>query len=161
MNLRGEIVARAQERRFEAVGSAKTIETDVRVIAATNVNLAEAVKNGRFREDLFYRLNVIPITIPPLRERRGDIPLLIQHFISVFNDKKSTRIKASPEDAMDLLYMYNWAAIFVNWRTSSSVAVFKREGVIHSEDFPIISPPLASRHPPWPTRWIFPRRDRF
>ncbi len=126
-----------QEKRFEAVGSAKTIESDVRVIAATNVNLGQAVKDGQFREDLFYRLNVIPIYIPALRERRIDIPLLIQHFINVFNEKKSSRIQGISEDAMSILMNYNWPG---NIRELENfverASILKREGIIHVEDLP-------------------------
>ena len=84
-SLQVKILRALQERRFEAVGGTKSVQVNVRVIAATNVNLEEAVIKGRFREDLFYRLNVIPIHIPPLRERKVDIPLLLGHFIEIYN----------------------------------------------------------------------------
>jgi transcriptional regulator with PAS, ATPase and Fis domain len=136
-NLQVKLLRVLQEKRFEAVGSAKTIEADVRVIAATNVNLAQAVKEGHFREDLFYRLNVIPIYIPALRERRGDIPLLIQHFINVFNEKKASRIQGISEDAMQVLMDYNWPG---NIRELENfverASILKREGIIHLEDLP-------------------------
>lgn len=97
-----------QERTFERVGGATTITVDVRVIAATNKNLAEEVKNGRFREDLFYRLNVFPIVLPPLRERKEDIPLLAEHFMV----KSSERIGLSPQglskEVLDCLQNYDW-----------------------------------------------------
>ena len=70
-----------QEREFQRIGSSETNRVDVRLIAATNVNLAEKVRQGKFREDLFYRLNVVPISVPPLRERPEDIPVLAQHFV--------------------------------------------------------------------------------
>jgi len=97
-----------QERKFERVGGIKTIEVDIRVVAATNVDLEEAVKQGRFREDLFYRLNVIPIHIPPLRERRSDIPLLIQHFLEKFQQKKKVPVEAIEPDALECLCSYDW-----------------------------------------------------
>lgn len=137
MSLQVKLLRVLQERRFEAVGSAKTIESNVRIVAATNVNLTEAVKHGKFREDLFYRLNVIPINIPALRERREDIPLLIQHFITVFNDKKGTKIDGVSEEAMDMLYMYNWPG---NIRELENFvercSILKREGTIHVDDLP-------------------------
>jgi two-component system response regulator AtoC len=79
-----------QERCFERVGGTRTINVDVRIIAATNQDLAQAVQDRRFRQDLYYRLHVIPIHIPPLRERRSDIPLLVNHFIAQFNQLRRT-----------------------------------------------------------------------
>ncbi len=97
-----------QERTFERVGGVKTIEIDIRVLAATNVDLEEAVRQGRFREDLFYRLNVIPINVPPLRERRDDIPLLIQHFLENFKTKKGVLVEKIESDAIECLCAYDW-----------------------------------------------------
>jgi transcriptional regulator with PAS, ATPase and Fis domain len=97
-----------QEREFERVGGTQTVSVDVRVIAATNRDLSEAIKEGRFREDLYYRLNVIPISIPPLRERNEDIPVLAQHFLKRFAaDTKKTflGIRASAQSA---LVSYPW-----------------------------------------------------
>lgn len=136
-NLQVKLLRVLQERRFEAVGSAKTIETDVRVIAATNINLGDAVRDGQFREDLFYRLNVIPIVIPPLRERHSDIPLLIQHFITSFNEKKGSRITGVTEEAMDSLCAYPWPG---NIRELENfverASILKRDGIIGVEDLP-------------------------
>ena len=97
-----------QERKFERVGGNKTIEVDVRVIAATNKDIEEEIAEGRFREDLFYRLNVIPFHVPPLRERRKDIPLLVNHFLAHFCRKESREIKFMEPEAMDYLLDYNW-----------------------------------------------------
>ena len=80
-----------QEREFERVGDSHTIKVDVRVIAATNSDLAQMVADGQFREDLFYRLNVIPVQLPPLRERKEDIPLLVQHFLEKFRARGRRR----------------------------------------------------------------------
>lgn len=126
-----------QERCFEPVGSTRTISTNVRVVAATNVNLEEAVKNGSFREDLFYRLNVIPINVPPLRERPSDIPLLMQHFIETFNKTKNRQISGVSSEAMDLLYHYPWPG---NIRELENlverIAILKGSGRIEVEDLP-------------------------
>lgn len=94
-----------QERQFERVGGNESIKIDVRVIAATNRDPLECIKNGTFREDLYYRLNVLPIYLPPLRERKEDIPLLVMHFIKKFNPSQEQRM--SP-DAMGLLMSYEW-----------------------------------------------------
>jgi transcriptional regulator with PAS, ATPase and Fis domain len=90
-----------QEREFERLGSNKTQQTDVRVIAATNVDLRAALEQGTFREDLYYRLNVVPMNIPPLRERKEDIPYLVEHFVKKFGGEIS-------ESAMERLVSYHW-----------------------------------------------------
>lgn len=99
-----------QEREFTRVGGTKTIKVDLRVIAATNRDLAEGVKNHVFRQDLFYRLNVIPIKIPPLRERSEDIPQLVEHFISKFNHehKRENKIRGISSEALALLEKFDW-----------------------------------------------------
>ncbi len=97
-----------QERKFERVGGVKTISVDIRVVAATNQDLEEAVKKGRFREDLFYRLNVIPINVPPLRERRSDIALLAKHFLSRYCQGKRKGVKGITDEALDILSRYDW-----------------------------------------------------
>jgi DNA-binding NtrC family response regulator len=97
-----------QERQFERVGGTKTIHVDVRIIAATNVDLEEAVNNGSFRDDLYYRLNVVPIHIPPLKERPEDIPLLIQHFLLKFCSGKKIRVEGIEKDVMRYLESYDW-----------------------------------------------------
>jgi DNA-binding NtrC family response regulator len=97
-----------QERQFERVGGVRTIQVNIRIIAATNVNLEEMVREGRFREDLYYRLNVIPIHVPPLRERRSDIPLLIEHFLKSFCRNLRTSVEGIDEEANKCLMAYDW-----------------------------------------------------
>jgi DNA-binding NtrC family response regulator len=97
-----------QERQFERVGGNETIQVDVRVIAATNVDLAEAVKRKAFREDLYYRLNVVPVLLPPLRQRSGDIPLLVNHFVEKLCAKESVRPKCVSPEAMRVLESHEW-----------------------------------------------------
>lgn len=106
--LQVKILRVIQEHEFQPLGSAKTIRVDVRVIAATNSNLEEAVAKKEFREDLYYRLNVIPLHIPPLRERRSDIPLLVNHFISYFREEKNREIKPLSDDVLNALMAYDW-----------------------------------------------------
>ena len=97
-----------QEHKFERVGGNKTIEVDVRVIAATNKDLEEEIANGRFREDLYYRLNVIPFHVPPLRERKEDIPNLATHFLEYFCSKECRDTKVLDEDAILAITQYSW-----------------------------------------------------
>lgn len=97
-----------QEHEIERVGGDKVIEVDIRVITATHVDLAKAVEEGRFREDLFYRLNVIPITMPPLRDRRDDIPLLINHFLKKFQESRGSEVTAVDQVALQRLLSYGW-----------------------------------------------------
>ncbi len=97
-----------QERKFERVGGVKTISVDIRVVSATNQDLEIAVKEGRFREDLFYRLNVIPIHVPPLRERRSDIPLLAKHFLKKYCSGKKRCVEGITDEALDILTRYDW-----------------------------------------------------
>ncbi len=108
MSLQAKILRVIQQKEFERVGGVETIKSDVRIISATNVNLKEAVANREFREDLFYRLSTFPITIPPLRERRGDIVVLINHFLAEFNKKNDKEIKHITKAALKLLYDYDW-----------------------------------------------------
>ncbi len=97
-----------QEKEFEPLGSTRTVKVDIRVVAATNRDLEASVREGRFREDLFYRLNVVPITVPPLRERKEDIPLLAEHFLARFGEKNRKMLKAISGKALDLLVRYDW-----------------------------------------------------
>jgi two-component system response regulator HydG len=97
-----------QEREFIRVGGDQVIHVDVRVIAATNKDLLREIEIGRFREDLYYRLNVVTLVLPPLRQRREDTPLLAQHFLRVFSEKNHKKIKGFTPQAMDRLLRYEW-----------------------------------------------------
>jgi two-component system response regulator PilR (NtrC family) len=97
-----------QERRFRRVGGLEELQADIRVITATNQDLTVAIAEGRFREDLFYRINVIPIALPPLRDRREDIPLLAEHFLAKYSEQMEKQIVGISHDAMDLLSRHDW-----------------------------------------------------
>lgn len=97
-----------QERQFYPVGSSKPVEVDVRVIAATNLDLKKEVEEGRFRDDLFYRIHVIPIVLPPLRQRKEDIPLFVEHFIRKFNQKMKKNVDGLTPSAMQKIMLHDW-----------------------------------------------------
>jgi nitrogen regulation protein NR(I) len=97
-----------QESEFERVGGIKTLHVDVRLIAATNRDLKALIADGRFREDLFYRLAVVPVSLPPLRDRREDIPLLVHHFIGKYNQRLGKRVDRVDDEAMQMLLGYSW-----------------------------------------------------
>jgi len=126
-----------QEREFERVGGNRTIHVDVRIIAATNQDLETMVEERRFRQDLFYRLNVIPIVIPPLRERRTDIPLLIDHFLTRFNQSKHTEVVGLDDEALRLLTEYDWPGNIRELENMMErLVVLKKQGILSSEDLP-------------------------
>lgn len=127
-----------QEREFERVGGNETIKVDVRVIAATNKDLEEMVENDEFREDLFYRLNVISIRIPPLRERRGDISPLISHFISRYAVENDKEIEGVSREAMDVLMKYDYPGNVRELENAIERAVVMARGtLITAEDLPV------------------------
>ena len=126
-----------QEKAFERVGGTETISVDVRIIAATNRNLEEEVKKGNFREDLYYRLNVIHIHVPPLRDRKDDIPLLIAHFLEEFSRENAKDIKSIDARAKSAMYNYNWPGNIRALRNCIESAVVMCSGdEIKLEDLP-------------------------
>jgi formate hydrogenlyase transcriptional activator len=108
LELQPKLLRAVQEQEFERLGNVKTIQVNVRMIAATHRNLPILIREGKFREDLFYRLNVFPITIPPLRERREDIPLLVNYFVSKLSREMGRQIKTIPPHTMELLTNRPW-----------------------------------------------------
>ena len=137
LHLQVKLLRVLQERTFEPVGSSKTQTADVRIVAATNVNLEDAVEQGKFREDLFYRLNVIPLQIPALRDRAGDLLLLLDHFIQKFNQTRGRTLTGVSDEALQILLSYQWPG---NIRELENlierISILKGEGLIEIEDLP-------------------------
>jgi two-component system response regulator HydG len=126
-----------QVGEFERLGGTKTIRADVRLVAATNTNLLEAVERKTFREDLFSRLNVITLTLPPLREREGDIPLLAHHFLEIFKKKNSKAVEGFTQEALDVMLRYSWPRNVRQLENAVERAVVLTKGpMIVPEDLP-------------------------
>lgn len=136
-NVQIKILRVLQDRRFERVGGEETLEVDVRVIAATNRNLEEEIEQGRFREDLFYRLNVVHIQVPPLRDRKDDIPLMLNAFLDEFNRENNKSITGFDSRSRSALYKYDWPGNIRQLRNCVESAVVMCSGAeIGLEDLP-------------------------
>jgi len=148
--LQVKILRVLQEREFERIGGTRTIKVDVRILAATNKNLEDLVARQQFRDDLFWRLNVIPITLPPLRERLSDIPLLVAHFIARFNAEKKQHLTGITPEALQMLQSYHWPGnVRELENTVERIAILKGSGMIMPEDLPEkIARPSLSRSVP-------------
>jgi formate hydrogenlyase transcriptional activator len=106
--LQPKLLRMLQEHEFEPVGSSRTIRVDVRIVAATNRDLEQAVKAGSFRSDLYYRLNVLPLRVPSLRERQADIPQIVLFFLDRYSKRMGKKIESVSQETMDLLTSYTW-----------------------------------------------------
>jgi len=150
--LQVKILRVLQEHQFERIGGTKTIDVHIRVITATNKNLRQAMEAGRFREDLFYRLNVIPVTVPPLRERQADIPILVEHFLARFRENKEKNLDGITPEAMAKLMNYSWPG---NIRELENIiermVILADEPVLTVKDLPSR---IAGSEPPAKTRTI-------
>jgi formate hydrogenlyase transcriptional activator len=136
VDLQAKLLRVLQEQAFERLGSTRTSRVNVRIMAATNRDLASLVEQKEFRADLFYRLSVFPISLPPLRERRSDIPDLVQHFVAKFSERMHKNVDEIPEEAMQAIVAYDWPG---NIRQLQN---FVEHGVIVSNG-PVFRPALA------------------
>jgi len=138
LNMQVKLLRVLQERTIERVGGMKQIPIDVRVIAATNLDLADMVKQGTFREDLYYRLNIVLLSVPPLRERRHDIPLLAKYFLNIYNKEFHRKIREIPMEILNFFHTYDWKG---NVRELENVIqrllVVSRDNTIKVSDLPI------------------------
>lgn len=137
LKAQAKILRILQEKKFERVGGSKIIETDVRVLAATNKDLEKEMETEKFRQDLFYRLNVIPLFIPPLRERKDDIPVLVNRFIKEFSAKEGLPEKTISADAMEILLEHNWPGNVRELKNLiERMVILTQSDVINASDIP-------------------------
>ena len=136
--LQAKLLRFLEEKTFKRVGGAADIRVDVRVVAATNRNLEDEVKHGRFREDLYYRLNVLPIALPPLRARADDIPRLVHYFVDSYNDEFRKRVRRVAPETMKRLQAYGWPGNIRELRNAIERAMLLAEGdELTDADFPL------------------------
>ncbi len=134
--LQAKILRVLQEKEIERIGGTRSIKVDVRIIAATNRDLEKLMREGKFREDLYYRLSVIPVFIPPLRERKEDIPILVQHFLETFSREYNKKVSVSPE-VMDALMSYDWPGNVRELRNViERMVILDTDGVLTLEELP-------------------------
>lgn len=148
MGLQAKLLRALQEKEIRRVGGREGIKVDVRIIAATNKDLEEEIRHGRFREDLYYRLNVIAFCVPPLRERRGDIPELVRFFIEKHGKGSGKKIKGVSDEAMDILTRYHWPGNVRQLEAAVERAVIMTDGNMIESD----SLPMEIRNRPSPIR---------
>ena len=147
LSLQVKLLRVLQEQEYERVGGTRTLKVDVRIIAATNKRLDEMIKNGEFREELYYRLRVVTINVPPLRERKEDIPLLSLHFLNHFNKKHKKEIVAISPEAMRLLTAYEWPGnIRELMNCIESMVVMSTGKILPGENIPPYISPLQERY---------------
>src|ERR1700686_3233520 len=159
LELQTKLLRVLQEREFERLGSSRTLRTDARLIAATNRDLEIMVSEQKFRSDLFFRLNVFPVHVPPLRERQGDIPLLVRHFTQQFSRRMNRVIETIPSTAMDALSRYHWPGNIRELQNVIERAVIISRGPFLSMDvgdlkFPKAGPPSEKPASPKPTNGV-------
>ena len=154
----GKLLRVLQERQFYPIGKEKPIDVDVRLIVATNKNLEDQVKKGLFREDLFYRIHVIPVFLPPLRERKEDIPLLIEHFLKKFRLQMKKEVKRLTPQAMQKLMLYDWPGNVRELENTIEYAVAMTQEDVINEDFILQGKGVTSLEP---LRTLKEARDAF
>jgi transcriptional regulator with PAS, ATPase and Fis domain len=139
--LQAKLLRVLEEKTFKRVGGVADIRVDVRVVAATNRQLDDEVKKGRFREDLYYRLNVLPIVLPPLRSRADDIPRLVDYFVDAYNTEFRKRVRGVSDEAMRRLQTYGWPGNIRELRNAVERAMLLVEGdELTAEQFPVVAP---------------------
>ena len=137
LKIQAKLLRVIQEREFIKVGDHKKIQLDIRIVSASNKNLEESVKAGTFREDLYYRLSVVPLNLPPLRKRKEDIPLLLDHFLAKFSNKMKKAVPRVSDDAMEMLVDYAWPGnVRELEHTVERILILEDTDVIRPRDLP-------------------------
>ncbi|MGN9165734.1 sigma-54-dependent transcriptional regulator [Tissierellaceae bacterium HCP3S3_D8] len=137
IGLQAKVLRVIQEKKFRRIGGTKEIQFEATILAATNKDLSKSITDGDFRKDLYYRLNVIPIYIPPLRDRKEDIPVLVYHFIDEYNNKLNKNILSIEDSAMELLKSYHWPGNVRELKNLlERIMIFKKGNTINSDDLP-------------------------
>ncbi|MBW3552650.1 MAG: sigma 54-interacting transcriptional regulator, partial [Gemmatimonadetes bacterium] len=143
LDLQGKLLRVLEERRVRRLGALKSVDVDVRIVAATNVDLAAAVRDGRFREDLFFRLNVVPIHLPPLRERGSDVLLLAERFLAAFAEEYELEVAPLDDEVRRAILAHDWPGNVRELRNSLERAVLLSDGRIRPEDLFRATPTAA------------------
>ncbi len=153
LEIQAKLLKAVEEKRISKVGDHKVVKVDVRIISATNRDLQETITKGNFREDLFFRLNVVSINLPPLRDRKEDIPLLVDHFLKVFNQKQSKTVEGFSRNAMKALTEYDWPGnVRELENTVERLIVFAQDKTITSHDLVYSNTVLSQMVPTQPIR---------
>jgi two-component system response regulator HydG len=153
LEIQAKLLKAVEEKCISKVGNHKVVKVDVRLVSATNRELQEAIAKGLFREDLFFRLNVVSIQMPPLRERKEDIPLLVDHFLKVFNRKQGKTVEGLSSDATEALIGYSWPGnVRELENTIERLVVFARDKIITSQDLVYSNTVLSRMVTPEPVR---------
>ncbi len=139
LDIQAKLLRVLQEREFQRLGSSETVRVDVRVIAASNCDLVDRIRQGRFREDLYYRLNVVPVQMPPLRERLGDIPVLVHHFLDKICRQEDLPPKEAPRETINRLMAYSWPGNVRQLENAieKAVALSGARSTLYPSDFPL------------------------
>jgi two-component system response regulator HydG len=157
LGMQVKLLRALQEREITRVGGEEVIKVDVRVIAATNKDLIQEIEPGRFREDLYYRLNVVTLNVPLLRERKEDIPLLAQHFLSTFAEKNRKQIKGFTPQAMDQLLKYDWPGnVRELMNAVERAVVLSRSEYLDEQDLPLVIKNALPDEEKSPSRYAVP-----
>ncbi|MBW1701928.1 MAG: sigma-54-dependent Fis family transcriptional regulator [Deltaproteobacteria bacterium] len=152
MPLQAKLLRVLQEREIDRVGGNRPVPIDVRIIAISNIDLKKAVKEGKFREDLFYRVNVIPLTVPPLRERKGDIPLLANYFLEKYSSADNKKMKEIAEETISLLLQYDWKGNIREFENTIERAVLLGKGETLLPKHLFLEEPESNGKEPFPIR---------